>query len=222
MLPTKIVITSYIHDKETYLRHVKWLKYVRKNIKDKLGISEIIFLDNNSDLKFLRKLKATIYSENGDLLSQQPSDLKIIRFEEHLPRKSLLDYPYHWRAFFHIPKLESAKYIWIDTDCYIQNNKPIDYINNCNSGLVAFYDDYHKFPETALMIINPDAINIIKDFSKFGYNNLAGKLAETITPFTHVEKNVSCSRIAEYNKPYNHLDVACQVKLKQKVDFFDK
>lgn len=219
-----VVLPCYIHDIHTYRRHVRWIRYMDKYIKPRLGYDRIILLDNASDLKFLKKLGATIHSENNECLAIGRTDLYVYRFNEHLPRKAMLDYPYFWRFVYKLPKFQgtfyqSDKYYHIDSDNYIQTQELIDYMRNCNSGFVSFWDSMNKFPTSELFILNQNAMPLIIEHSKVGFMNRAGQVAENVLPFTHKEKKFYGGRLAERGVSGDTAHWVGQVTHRYKVKF---
>src|SRR6185437_9296990 len=85
-------------DGEAWLfRNKKWVDYYIP-LQEKLGYTEILFVDNASNPKNLAKFE-------DYLLKYSEVPMTIIKKHVHLPRLSNLTYPYWYRAF-----AEGARY----------------------------------------------------------------------------------------------------------------
>jgi|ERR1035437_9475667 hypothetical protein len=217
---SSVIIPNYTFDLHSYRRMVRWLRYMDKFIKPRLGYDKIIMLDNASDLKFLKKLGCTVHSEDNSCLAIGRDDLFAYRYETHLPRTSMLGYSYFWRFISTIPKLKDTfyqadKYYHIDSDNYIQTTELIDYMKNCNKGFVAFWEPNYNFPTSELFILNKDSISQLSDYGI----KRTGQMAEGVLPFTHIEKSFYGGRLPEFNLEGSQAHWLGQVTKHYKVRF---
>lgn len=201
-----VILPNYIHDAATYRRVKKWLKYMDKYIKPRLGYDRIILLDNNSDLKFLKKLGATIHDEDNNCLHVGRNDLYVYRYTKHYSRTSHLTYPYWWRAVYQIPKFfntfyQSDKYYWIDSDVYIVRPEFIEHIKNQNTGLIRYTDRQHKWGETIIMTINKDSYHLLAEDEKREGGWFRNEVAEITMPKTLIDSSFNGGRYPESNTP---------------------
>lgn len=198
-----VILPCWIHNAETYRRHVRFIRYMDREIKPRLQYDRIILLDNASNLKFTKRLEATIHTEDNICLAVGRDDLFVYRFNEHLPRKSILDYPYFYRFLHQIPSFQgtfyqSDKYYHIDSDNFIQTQEMIDYMKNCNRGFVSFWDVTNNFPTSELFIINKECYHLI---SKMNFPTKTGQAVENLLPWTLNEKKFYGGRLAERGLP---------------------
>lgn len=221
-----IVLPSYIYDRTTYCRHKRWIKYMETNIKHRLVYDKIIFLDNSSDVKYWKKLGASVFDERFYLVHAGRDDLIVIRFYDHLKRGGCLDYPYFWRSLYFIPTLyknfnyQTSKYYYIDSDLYITTTKMIDCLKSIQSGFISFWDKVHQFPESIFFTICSDSVKILEEDSRKGFLGRAGELAETCIPFTDVNKEIHGGRFAETNQQQtDDMNFIGQVDKKYRIKF---
>lgn len=200
---SSVILPCRIYNAETYRRYVRWIRYMDQNIKEKLGYDRIILLDNASDLKFLKKLKATVHTEHNECLNVGRSDLFVYRYEEYIPRLGHLNYGYYWRAIYQLPKFkgtfyQSDKYYWIDSDVYIVKSEFIEHIKNQNSGLIRYMDRKHQWGESILMTINKDAFHLLTEHEKVngGWLNRNDE-AESTLPKTLIDNTFNGGRFSE-------------------------
>ncbi len=183
----------WLGDEHRVKRNLAYLEYYRK-LKTELGYDKIIFLDNASPMENLEKLGGTVVSTDGKVIMHDNpgSDLLILRFDEHLARTGIWQYPYCWRALEFvktlIPRYELDKILFIDTDFYVLSSKLAEYIKNLDSGWVSFRCPKYGFPEAALHILCKDAFEHLNNFpipSPTHYNDQG---MEWLLPFTLVHE----------------------------------
>lgn len=174
-----------------------------KYIKPILKYDNMILLDNNSDLKYLKKLKATVHSENNECLHVGRNDLFVYRYETHYARTGHLSYPYYWRAIYQLPKFKDTfysadKYYWIDSDVFIVKKEFIEHIKNQNAGFIRYVDRKHKFGESILMTINKDAFHLLTqhEIDNGGFLNRNDE-AESTLPKTLIDDTFNGGRFPE-------------------------
>ncbi len=202
-----VVLPCYIYDKNSYRRYVRWIRYMDKFIKPRLGYDRIILLDNNSDLKFLQKLGATVHTEDNECLVVGRNDLFVYRYNKHYSRTGHLQYPYWWRAIYQLPKFQgtfyqSDKYYWIDSDVFIVKKEFIEHIKNQNSGFIRYMDRKYQWGESILMTINKDAFHLLTEHeAKWGGWLNRTDEAETTLPKTLIDNTFNGGRFAEEGRP---------------------
>lgn len=200
---TSVILPNYIYNAASYRRVKRWLKFMDTYIKPRLGYNRIILLDNNSDLKFLEKLGATVHSENNECLAVGRDDLFVYRYNTHYPRTGHLQYPYYWRAIYQLPKFkdtfyQSDKFYWIDSDVYITRPEFIDHIKAQNTGFIRYMDRKYQWGESILMTINKDSYHLLTEHEKQwgGWLNRNDE-AETTLPKTLIDNTFNGGRYAE-------------------------
>lgn len=221
-----VVLPCWIHDRETYRRYVRYIRYMDRNIKSRLGYNKIILLDNASDLKFLKKLGATIYNEKYECLHVGRTDLFVYRYNIHYDRTDHLVYPYWWRAAYQLPKFEgtfyqSDKYYWIDSDVFIVKNEFIEHMKSQNTGFIRYADRKHNWGETIIMTINQDSMYLLEEDSKKGFLN-RNEVAEITLPKTLMDNTFNGGRFPEAGKQQDDtMYWIGQVGYRYKVKFYE-
>lgn len=172
-------------------RNIKWLAY-HKKLKQQLGYDKIIFVDNASSLENLRLLGGVLFDDKGNLLCDGDKDLEIYRYNEHLSRTGVWEYPYCWRGLKwlqdYIKNNNITKIIFLDTDFFILSGKLANYVKNLDSGWVSFYCKRHNFPEAAFHICCKDSLSKLFSIDIPSYTHYNNQHMEYILPFTHVNK----------------------------------
>lgn len=197
-MKTCIYAPCWLDEGERLQRNIKFLQYYKK-LMPLLGADSIHLFDNASSIENINEL----VKQSGMTLNE---DLKITRFAIHMPRTGMLEYPYCWRVLrqsgIDLPEAGYEKLIHIDTDLFILKQSVIDYINACNTGWVAFWDEVNRFPEAAFTVLNKDAFPLYKQAgnieSVYNKNNV---LMEKALPYTHIEKGFHGGRFAERGLP---------------------
>ncbi len=206
-------------DGEPWLvRNKKWIDYYIP-LKEKLGYTEILFVDNASNKENLAEFKE--YIKKYDSVCS----FKFIEEDIHLPRLGNLIYPYWYRAFakaaMHAMINDFNKIISIDSDVFIFSNRMCEYIKNTNTGWNTFWCQMHGFPESTIEIIGESKFEEMYTFMSEGYLKFYPTLpAETQIPWTHVEKSFIGDRYGEKNLPQDpSWDYMGQVPNETKVTF---
>lgn len=172
-------------------RNLKWLEFNRK-LKTELGYDKIVFVDNASTFSDLALLKGDVYNSNFELLQQGGSDLDIYRFEEHIPRTGIWEYPYCWRGVDFLKQIithyKADKVIGLDTDFYILTPKLADYVRNLDAGWTSFFNHKYGFPEAAIHVLCKDSIDRLMNFPIPSYTHYNNQHMEWLLPFTQVLK----------------------------------
>jgi len=203
---TSVVLPCWVHDINSYRRIKRWLKFMDKHIKSRLGYDRIILLDNNSDIKFLQKLKATVHTEDNECLAVGRNDLFVYRYNKFYGRTGHLSYPYYWRAIYQLPKFkgtfyQSDKYYWIDSDVFIVKPEFIEHIKNQNTGFIRYMDRKYQWGESILMTINKDAFHLLTEHEQAsgGWLNRNDE-AESTLPKTFIDNTFNGGRYPEEGK----------------------
>lgn len=188
-MKTILVTTCWLGNQEYIDKTKKFLKYYSHPIS--LQYDNVVLLDNASEFNKIFNLTP----------SQHPY---VQRFHKHLPRTSILGYPYLWRAVYFFQELfkEYDKIVYMDNDFFLTSEKAISLVNNFNSGYMSFYCNKHKFPETGIQVVTKDCKeywNFVKDLSEEEFiAKYTGKMMETHLPLTHIEKDLIGDRWSEY------------------------
>lgn len=171
-----------------YERYDKWLSYYIP-LKDKLGYTDILFVDNASNPELIDKLEAKY-------------PIKVIRKTKFFGRLSANAYGYWHRAFANGYKYaidnNYDKVIHIDSDVYLFTDRICEYVKNTNTGYVGFWCDIHNYPETIFHILGKDQFQNAEQFMREDFlEYYPYDIAETRVPFTHIEKNFIGDRFPE-------------------------
>jgi hypothetical protein len=180
---------------------LNWLQYYIPRINI-LGAEKIILLDNASDVALMDQLKAEI--------NHHPL-VEIHRYDEHIPRKSFLEYGYVWRAIWEFKNIPYEKIVYMDNDFYLFTDKIFDYIRNLDSGWTCFWCPKYGFAETACNIL----VKGYTPYDKFvsgPWEPHNGTYMEKVLPTSSREKQFIGDRYSEYpmDVPEN-ADYAAQV-----------
>lgn len=171
-------------------RTVKWLDYYRPLLGD-LGAGRVILVDDASDLAAVQSLGGNLRDAELRLLERATTRpwLEIVRFEQHLPRKSAKDYPYFWRAMALVPKLARhfglRKVIFNETDCFLLTPRIVAFVRQLSAGYTAFWCAKYNFPESALAVLCADQFGRFEAAcTEDAYLRYNERPAETVLPFS--------------------------------------
>ncbi len=170
-------------------RNINYVNYYMK-IREQIGFDEFIMVDNGSSPSLIDEFHA------------KTSRAVHLMLREHLKRgPGPLDFPYIWRAINEEKSvLEEGKFdrvISIDSDGYILSQRLAHFIRNCNSGWETFWSHKYQWPTAELNILNQDAFPVFFEYAKTPWQDRIGKLMETTTPFTKINKDFICDRFGE-------------------------
>lgn len=204
-MKTAIVTTCYLSVGDYYLKTKKFINYyTASNIEH----DNIILLDNASSFKNIASLSEVTFNH------------LIQRFPIHMPRTSLLEYPYLWRAVYFFQEIfkEYDKIIYMDNDAYLLSPKAIEWVNKFEEGWESPWCPRHNFPETGIQVVtNCDKYkNFVKRFANekdFIYT-FNGEMMETTLPVS-INKDLIGDRHSEsgLKEIPTPCDFSCQVTL---------
>lgn len=183
----------YLNDPGRLERNLKWIDYNLK-IKDQLGFDKIVLVDNASDIEELKKLEGAIRNQSGDIIYRgaKENDVTIYRFDNHIPRTGVWEYPYCWRglefAQMLVRDMQINKVLFIDSDFYVLTPKLANYIKNLETGWVSWFCHKYGFPEAAMHILCKDTFNKLLAFPIPSYTHYNNQHMEWLLPFTQVHK----------------------------------
>lgn len=190
-------------------RNTKWLSYYNKLIQEHhLHCSEILLVDNGSESKRLKQLY--------EFLSNLHVKVTIIECHVHIPRVSLREYEYWYRAFrialVYAKKHGFTRVLHVDTDMFLLNRKICYYINGLDKGWNTLWCSRHNFPESTFQMICEDQLTNALDFYTIDYLKHFGKEdAENIIPWTNICKDFKGDRYGELNLQQSpDMDYYCQ------------
>lgn len=141
--------------------------------------------------------------DNGSVLNDQefPPGVEVLKCYPHYGRGQLHDYPAIWRIYWELKNLfqEYDRIFFFSTDSAICSQRMMDYLESLTSGWTAFW--CHRHPEDQIQVITP-----CREFMKFFYGpsnpfKYNGAMAETLYPFTHVERGFVGDRYGELGSP---------------------
>lgn len=190
-----------------YLRHIKYLEFI-ESMEGNLHFDEMWFIDNASDPNKLEQLGGNLYNSSLQLCKPATTRpyLNIVCFTEFLPRVSIWEYPYVYRAIRYLDTVKkftgAEKIIFLDTDFFILSKKLCEYINNLTTGFTSFECKKYKFPEFAMCILCDDVYHKWLDFAALDFIEISKKKTiECCVPFTHVDKTFVGDRFGETATP---------------------
>ena len=191
-MKTLLFAPMWLDAEDRLTRNLKWLDFYTSDIKEKLGINGIFFVDNASS------------QENIDIIKSKHPDVVIHRCTEFMPRASHREYPYWYRAFRIAAQYAQDngydKIVHIDTDVYVLSDKICTYIKSLDAGWNTFWCARHNFPESTFQIIGKDKIQEMKEWMTVGYLKHYPCDAENVIPFTNVNKSFKGDRYGETNE----------------------
>lgn len=195
-----IFCTSFIRDHaEWQERYQRWLDY-QQSIP--LNAVKRILIDDGSPFVPPANVIKTV-AHDAPLAGEQDSNL-IVRFNDNLGRRGMLDYSGWWRSFLHsvdvARELDVDKIIHIESDAFILSERLVDFINGIETGWHVLWAERYKFPETAIQVICRDQFEALAKF-KNDYADLKfPDIAERILPFTAVHREFNGDRYAEFSR----------------------
>lgn len=182
-------------------RNIKFLNYYLP-LKKKMGISDFWIFDNCSS------------EENFETFISIFPELKVVRFDKHLIRHSIHDYPYCWRALYQWrPLIESGNYdriVSIDSDAYILSPILLDWLCHKSIGWSALWCDEFQMPEAAVCALEKSKFDLFMGFSTIPWERYRGLILERTLPFTNIDRRFRSVRM-DVNKNIEGADVLIQV-----------
>lgn len=189
-------------------RYQKWLKFML-SIKNELRFDKIILIDNASDLNLLKKFSVEfnaniINAETKEVIAyaDHESIIDIYRYENHLTRTGIHEYPYCWRglefAQNFIKQNETLEKIYfIDSDFYVLTKNLTKYMRELNTGSTSFRCKKYGFAEAALFVLCRDWFKKYCEIPIPSYTHYNGQNMEDILPFSKVETKFNGDRYGE-------------------------
>ena len=183
-------------------RYIKWIKYYyeRQNI---FG-ADYLFLIYDGSEKIEFPFRHTLVDVDvDDLPNKLTPGIFIFRFNCHLGRGSLSNYPGWWRSFLFsvvlAKKYNFDKIIHIESDFFVLSERMSRYIRFLRTGWICMYSNYYDFPETGIQVI---CRNEFENVASLGEKAKAAsyvfsKIAEDVLPFTDVIKKFNGDRLGE-------------------------
>jgi len=195
--------------KNNIFRYQKYLDYY-KSCYFKFGASNLLFLDDGSERKYLELLKIPIFL--SEELPESLHDISIITFLTHLGRPTAYDLKGWWRSFLMSPyiaeRYDFDKLVIIESDAYILSDRLVKYIKEISEGWVVLWCPRHRFPEPSIQVIIKDSFAEMK---KVVSTCVKDKIAEHVLPFTLIEKGFKGDRYGEYQDFIpDDADFSCQ------------
>jgi hypothetical protein len=203
-----IFCTCYIDNESQnarVLRYRKWIGYYSA-LLEQLGAEALFLVDDGSGADGLKEATGlSVIHAAGSLPGEMPGKLNAIRFEDHLGRSSIMDYPGWWRSFTYAVELAERygfeKIIHIESDFYILSDRLKAFIRGLRKGWASLFCATYNWPESAVQVICKDNFpNMRKVLEHVRSNNfIPGKEAEYMLPFTDVQKGFVGDRLGEFD-----------------------
>ena len=193
-------------------RYRKWIEYY--NYKINLNFEQCLIVDDCSpivpecdDIEIFNKQK------NVDI--QPSAKIVLAKFETHLGRNGMLDYPGWFRGFKfaanYAKKFGFEKVIHVESDAYLLSSKIINFVNDQRVGWSCFWCSDYNFPESAIQIIGTDQIDNYLKFVNRNYSFYKDKTIESVIPFTNIYKQFVGGRYGEKHSSLpSNVDFCCQ------------
>ncbi len=178
------------HGNDRFKRIERYLDYYAP-LRDELGFERIHLIDNASDEPLVHKA-----------ITRSPfPNTTAYRFPDHL--RSAWNYPYCWRALYHLQTLQAQydKIIFCDSDGFVLTPRLADYIRGLQDGWTAFHNKRYNFPDSSLQILTQPAYPKFNQFCELGWLHRVGKQMETTLPFTRINTDYNTGRYGEDRMP---------------------
>lgn len=150
-----------------------------------------------------------------DALAEGPGAY-FFRFATHLGRIGIAGHRGWWRSFLHSLAIARAlgftRIVHVESDAYLLSRRMVDRVNALDDGWTAFWCPAYGVPEPALQVIASDQFDAMAAIAARGIDELTGGYAETLLPYTRIERNYAGSRYGEkHSRIPGYADYACQV-----------
>jgi hypothetical protein len=194
-----VFCTSWADNKDAWVfRYGKWLQHIRNS---SLHRDQILLVDDGSPL--MPCFEGVTLLDADALPSECPdAPVVLVRFGEHLGRRSVLDYPGWYRSFMFVAGYATRygfdKIVHIESDTYILSQALLDHINSLQHGWTAFWSPRWNLPETCIQVICADHLPRYREVATRPYGSFTGNPIERLLPFTHVEKGFKGDRYGEF------------------------
>ena len=200
----------------------KWLAYYSARM-ELFGADRLVLIDDCSPIENLQ-LPVTILSADGRLPEVLPTGVLLFRFEEHLGRSSIFQFPGWWRSFCFAAEISRAyrvrKLIHIESDAYVISHRLADYIRRCDRGWTTFVQAHFRTRLARLLFPRDTGQTLWGSFRmKSAYLVNPAPLAESalqvicedeIVALQHIwQRGLAywgMSHLAEASLPFTHLE----------------
>jgi hypothetical protein len=177
-------------------RYTIWLKGIRSS---NIHFDQILIVDDASPT--VPEWSDVTVLGPGDPLQTQ-AELVFYRFDEHLGRRAVSDFPGWVRSFFFAAEFAEAngheKILHLESDAFLISPRIQNWVNELRDGWTSLWCPRHRRPESGIQIIAGSAMQTYKDFASQPVEALAGAVIETTLPFTHVESGFIGDRYGEF------------------------
>jgi hypothetical protein len=153
----------------------------------------------------------------GQALPDSDGRPLFVRFDTHLGRAGLLDYPGWWRSFLHAAEVARQggcdKIVHIESDAFVLSRRMLQFLESRTRGWTAFWCPRWKLPETSIQVICADQFAALERLRQQGFSHLAGRYAERELPFTEVVHEPFGNRYGEFrHRVPGYADFAAQLQ----------
>lgn len=175
-------------------RYEKYIKYYRP-LKETLGFSKFVFIDNGSSIESLHALEKIIGFH----------DVIIFRYPDHLARDrdKPHHYPFGWRMIFSARKFldDFDRIIFLDSDSFILSGKLANWVRHTLTGWQTIWCSRYRIPEGNISVMSQNFYSDFKEWSGGDYEKFLvkylGRMMEVRLPFTYVDKDFVCDRFGD-------------------------
>ncbi len=124
----------------------KWIEYYSQR-KEIFGADRLVLIDDGSSFEHLQ-LPVTILSAETEIPTTLPEGIILFRFDQHLGRESMYQFPGWWRSFSFAGELAqrcgARKLIHIESDAYVLSHRLAEFIRSCNEGWTSFLQAHYR------------------------------------------------------------------------------
>lgn len=201
-------------------RYEKYISYYRP-LKERLGFSKFVFIDNGSSMSSLRTLEGLVGFD----------DVVLFRHPDHLPRdrNKPHHYPFGWRMIFSARKFldDFDRIVFLDSDSFVLSEKLANWVKHTLTGWQTIWCARYRMPEGNISILNRDVYSDFKEWTGDDYEKFLtkylGRMMEVRLPFTYVDKDFICDRFGdtrELQRPEMDFYGQCPVDIPLKFNAF--
>jgi hypothetical protein len=218
---TLLFCTSYADDQSEWTnRYWRWLGHIQSS---GLRFDNLIIVDDSSPI-LPEWSNVPIYPVGA--VPVAPAHYSIHRFDKRLGqnREGVEPFPGWYRSFCYALRYAAAegfdRVIHIESDAFLLSGRAIDYFNRCNQGWATLWCNLHRWPESALQIINADQLDVAIEFFSRPYSEHRRAIEKDL-PVTIINHDLIGDRYGETvtEVPYN-ADYVSQVRWDQGDGYF--
>ncbi len=200
-MKTLIFCTSYASNMHVWeTRQALWVRSLQQS---DLDFDQLLIVDDASPvLPDWSNLEILHEATNSDVQTvSSDADIVLFRFAERLGRQDLFVFP-GWYRSYSFGALYGFyngfdKVIHIESDAHLVSKRIYSFFNEVDQGWFALWCQKYQMPEIAIQVAAGADLLAMVDFVQKPYDQLSGRLHETLIPFSHIEKGFLGDRYGE-------------------------